>query len=56
MGPGEAYDAKAIGTEKHEALARWETYQETGEVVSNDAMTEWLDSWGTDAEKPCPVK
>lgn len=37
-------------------LARWEEYQETGEVVSNDAMMEWLASWGTDQEKPCPVK
>ena len=37
-------------------LARWEEYQETGEVVSNDEMVEWLDSWGTEQEKPCPVK
>ena len=42
--------------EKREALTRWEQYQETGEVVSNDVMTEWLDSWGADQEKPCPVK
>lgn len=37
-------------------MARWEEYQETGETVSNDDMIEWLDSWGTDQEKPCPVK
>jgi len=37
-------------------VARWEEYQETGETVSNDAMTDWLDSWGTEQEKPCPVK
>lgn len=37
-------------------LSRWEEYQETGEAVSNDAMMDWLDSWGTDNEKPCPVK
>ena len=37
-------------------LARWEEYQETGEIVSHDVMTEWLESWGTDQEKPCPVK
>lgn len=42
--------------EKHLALARWEQYQETGELVSNEAMVDWLDSWGTDQEKPCPVK
>ena len=37
-------------------IARWEEYQETGETVSNEAMTDWLESWGTDQEKPCPVK
>ncbi len=37
-------------------VARWEEYQETGEVVSNEAMMDWLDSWGTEQEKPCPVK
>lgn len=38
------------------AMARWEEYQETGEIVSNDTMMDWLDSWGADQEKPCPVK
>jgi len=42
--------------EKQETLARWEKYQETGEVVNNEDMMEWLDSWGTDQEKQCPVK
>lgn len=37
-------------------MARWEEYQETGETVSNDAMMGWLESWGRDQEKPCPVK
>mgnify|MGYP001346099572 CR=1 FL=1 len=37
-------------------LARWEEYQETGETVDNDAMMDWLESWGTDQEKSCPVK
>ena len=37
-------------------VKRWEEYQETGETVSNESMTNWLDSWGTDQEKPCPVK
>lgn len=49
-------DEEAKDSEKQEALARWEAYQETGEVVSNDAMTEWLDSWGTDEESSCPMK
>ncbi|WP_421848437.1 CopG family ribbon-helix-helix protein [Marinomonas sp.] len=38
------------------ARARWEECQETGETISNDAMTEWLESWGNDQEKTCPVK
>lgn len=37
-------------------MARWEEYQETGEIVSNESMIDWLDSWGTEKEKPCPVK
>jgi predicted transcriptional regulator len=37
-------------------VKRWEEYHETGEPVSNESMTNWLDSWGTDQEKPCPVK
>ena len=37
-------------------MARWEEAQETGETVSNEAMMDWLESWGTDQEKPCPVK
>lgn len=39
-----------------ETLERWEAYKENGETVSNEAMMDWLDSWGTDQEKPCPVK
>jgi len=38
------------------AIARWEEYRETGETVSNEAMMDWLESWGADKEKPCPVK
>lgn len=37
-------------------MARWEEHQETGETVSNESMMDWLDSWGTDEEKSCPVK
>ena len=42
--------------EKQKTLSRWENYQETGEVISNDDMIEWLDSWGSKQEKPCPMK
>ena len=50
----EQEEAKAYETQ--ETLARWEHYQETGELVSNNSMMDWLDSWGTDQEKSCPVK
>lgn len=37
-------------------LARWQEYQETGETIANETVTEWLKSWGSEQEKPCPVK
>ena len=37
-------------------FARWEEYQETGEITSNDLMTKWLESWGTEQEESCPAK
>ncbi|SHE95128.1 Predicted transcriptional regulator [Microbulbifer donghaiensis] len=42
--------------EKQIALARWESYQRSGEAISNDAVMELLDTWGTEQEKPCPEK
>jgi len=39
-----------------ESLARWEAYKENGEAVSNESVMNWLDSWGTEQEKPCPEK
>lgn len=50
----EQEEAKAY--EREETLARWERYQEAAEIVSNDSMLLWLDSWGSDNEKPCPTK
>ena len=38
------------------AVARWEDYQETGETISDTAVTDWLESWGSEQEKPCPEK
>lgn len=38
------------------SMERWKEYQESGETVSNDAMLDWLNSWGSDEEKKCPVK
>jgi len=37
-------------------VARWKEYQETGKTISNDAMTNWLVSWGTNQDKSCPTK
>ncbi|MDM3870510.1 ribbon-helix-helix protein, CopG family [Porticoccus sp. W117] len=41
---------------KQETLSRWQAYQESGEVVSSEAVTDWLNSWGEDKESQCPVK
>ena len=38
-------------SENQETLKRWEHYQETGEVISNDEMMARLDSWGTEQEE-----
>ena len=37
-------------------LARWQEYQETGEVVAHSDVMDWLDSWGSDQESVCPSK
>lgn len=37
-----------------EADEAWAEYQRTGQLVSNEAITAWLDTWGTDKEGPCP--
>jgi predicted transcriptional regulator len=38
-----------------EADAAWEEYQETGQYASHDAVSAWLDTWGTEKEGPCPA-
>jgi predicted transcriptional regulator len=37
-----------------EADEAWVEYRRTGQSVSNEVMTAWLDTWGTDKEGPCP--
>ena len=37
-----------------EADEAWAEYQRTGQFVGNEAMTAWLNTWGTDQEGPCP--
>lgn len=38
---------------KQETLARWQE-AENGKIVSNKAVMEWLDTWGTDKESNRP--
>ena len=37
-----------------EADEAWAEYQRTGQLAGNEAMTAWLNTWGTDKEGPCP--
>lgn len=37
-----------------EADEAWAEYRRTGQFVSDEAMTAWLNTWGTDQEGPCP--
>ncbi|MEP7457106.1 CopG family ribbon-helix-helix protein [Phyllobacterium sp. SB3] len=41
-------------TFRNEAIASWEEYQTSGEHVTSDAVTKWLDTWGNDDETPAP--
>jgi predicted transcriptional regulator len=45
---------EAAEQRNREADAAWEEYVETGRSVSHDAMSAWLDRWGTDREGSCP--
>jgi predicted transcriptional regulator len=40
--------------EKREDRERWEHYQTSGHAVSNEAVDNWLASWGSENELPCP--
>ncbi len=37
-----------------EADEAWEAYQQTGEFITNEAMTAWFDTWGTSEETLVP--
>ena len=49
-----AREEEALRRER-ETMESWEHYQMTGEHVGNDAMTAWLETWGTEKEGPCPT-
>lgn len=40
--------------EHRDAVQSWEHYQATGLHVTGDEAIEWLETWGTDNEKPTP--
>jgi predicted transcriptional regulator len=44
-----------IEQERQLTLERWARYETTGESIDHDAVAAWLDSLGTDEEKPCPI-
>ncbi len=39
---------------RQETLKRWEPYTITREMVDNEAVTAWLDTWGSDHEAERP--
>lgn len=39
---------------KQEALASWAAFQETGRHLTGGEVREWLDDWGTEAERAAP--
>jgi len=41
--------------ERQLLIDRWNRYQETGESISHEAVTKWLNTWGTDKESECPT-
>jgi predicted transcriptional regulator len=45
---------EAIEARNREADAAWADYQQSRRFVSHEAMTAWLDTWGTDQEGPAP--
>lgn len=51
----ETYVAReeAAEADNQQALAAWNHYQETGLHVTNDEVTAWVQTWGTDNE-PAP--
>lgn len=39
---------------KREAMASWQEYRETGQHLSAEQVSAWLDTWGSDKEKAMP--
>lgn len=45
---------EAYEREKREDMERWQRYKLTGHGVPHSAVKEWLASWGSENELPCP--
>jgi len=39
---------------KQEALASWKAYQETGQHLTSQEVSDWLNTWGTNKETGTP--
>ncbi len=39
---------------RQDTMARWEEYCCTGKSVPNEAVMEWLESWGSENEREVP--
>jgi len=46
---------EARNRQNREAVEAWEHYQETGLHVTGEEVFAWIESWGTENEKPAPV-
>lgn len=40
--------------EKREDRERWERYKASGHAISSEVVDNWLASWGSESELPCP--
>ncbi len=47
--------AEAEEQEQKLLLERWNRYQETDESIPHDTVVNWLETWGTDKDGPCPT-
>lgn len=45
---------EAYEREKREDRERWELYQASGNTIPGEAVDNWLASWGSESEMPCP--
>lgn len=47
--------AEQLESRNREADVAWADYQRTGQHLSHAAMTNWLDTWGTEQDSACPA-